>query len=1155
MAEPLSFTASIIAVLQLTQSVLSVCYDYSAALKGSSWELTKVKDELQGFRTVLQALEPLMREAESSSPTPNARLPTLDALCTPGGALQSCLADLEYLEKKLKGPAWSDEFGPRRKALLQSLRWPLQEADTRRILERLARFRSTLALALNVDDTKLMLAIHNLGLQTNEDVHGLKDVVERARNKADLERLEEEKRLIQGWLSAPDPSINHNRAQQSHHVETGSWFLGSDEFKRWKRQRIVTWLYGIPGCGKTILASTIIEAIREGYGSANDTAVLYFYFDFNDLQKQKLAFMVRSLLSQILECSSVAFRRLKSLYDLCSDGKSQPNLKSLCVKLAEIVENVDETFIVFDALDECGEREELFGIINQVRQYNPQKTHMLVTSRRLPDIEETLSPLVAEMDRIRVGGAPVDSDILAYINERLQSDQGLKRWRRLPEVQAEIRSTLTEKADGMYIPPKSRRVSRKSCLHYQVSLDSLPAGCPANCTRLPALRKALRNLPKTLDETYSRILCSIPDECADDAFNMLQWLTYSVQPLLVTELAEVVAINIDGEPWFDPEARFPEPSEVLSILSSLVTIEEAPIKSDKGHVQQRVRFAHFSVQEYLVSDRILNQKAKRFAIQKSLATQYIAEATCAYLFHIGKCLSEHGQSESKPKFPLSAYATAQWVHHLLLLEKKRISCELLLKLLLKIQELEIISSYSFYIGIFKAVCQFPVNHPLGFAAWAGIPDLVQTLLKEGHDINAQSLLWGSALHAALLGHADENLLRLLLAEGSDVNARCEQLRRPTALQIAARRSNKPAIELLLQYGADVNAHSEEGPALHDACNLCDLEIARLLLQRGADANTYNKRYDKYPLAVVFTGGMGRKAEPLIELLLEHGADINVVSESSGSALQVALRRDDSIIVALLLKRGAGVNAISERHSTALDTAIRYGRESQVQRLLEYGADVNAILPDGSTAICLACLCGGMEIVQLLLHWGADVHYNGGNGDMTPLQTACYGGYESLVELLLHMRVSVNLVGGVYGTALQAAVAGYVCHGQMSIIKMLLKAGADVNLQAGRHCTALQAAVARNSPHPYQRKDNSQLIQFLLAKKADVNIRGGQCGSALLAAASKYWVEVVGLLLKEGATVTPQEILELKFEERFSRRIDSRECSAEIRRLLEDALAL
>lgn len=449
MAEPLSLTASIITVLHLTQSVLSVCYDYSAALKGSSWELTKVKAELEAFRNVLQALEPLVREADLSISAPSGTLSTLKNLCGPEGALQSCQEDLQYLEKKLKGPAWTDDLGPRRKALLQVLRWPLRENDTKKIIERLARSTSTLALALNVDHTKLTVAIRDVGQETNKHVHGLKTIVEERRDKAELERLLKEKRAIEDWLSAPDPSINHDRARKSHFETTGSWFLESDQFTRFKQQRLLTCLYGIPGCGKTVLSSTIIEAIRRDVGSANSTIVLYFYFDFNDLRKQEAIYMVRSLLLQSLEGPSVAFEKVKNLYTSCGNGKSQPNFKSLCATFKQIIEELTETFIILDALDECGEREELFDIINQIRQHNPQRTHMLLTSRLLPEIEEQVSPLVAPMDRVRVGGPSVDSDIESYINGRLQNDRDLKRWRKLPDVQEEIRVTLTKKADGM----------------------------------------------------------------------------------------------------------------------------------------------------------------------------------------------------------------------------------------------------------------------------------------------------------------------------------------------------------------------------------------------------------------------------------------------------------------------------------------------------------------------------------------------------------------------------------------------------------------------------------------------------------------------------------------------------------------------------------
>ena len=152
MAEGIGLAASVIAVLQITQSVLSICYDYSAALKGASWEVPRVKEEIEGLRNVLQSLESLMREAEFADPTAGTRLPTLLLLCAPDGVLDSCRNEMLRLETKLKLPGWTERFGPRRKAFIESMRWPFKEKDTNKIVERLGRFKDTLAAAISADN-------------------------------------------------------------------------------------------------------------------------------------------------------------------------------------------------------------------------------------------------------------------------------------------------------------------------------------------------------------------------------------------------------------------------------------------------------------------------------------------------------------------------------------------------------------------------------------------------------------------------------------------------------------------------------------------------------------------------------------------------------------------------------------------------------------------------------------------------------------------------------------------------------------------------------------------------------------------------------------------------------------------------------------------
>ena len=145
--------ASVIAVLQITNSVISVCYDYGSAANGTSWELPRLKAELESLRSVLQQLEPLAKQTEFDQAAPDSKLPAFSQLCGPNGPLETCCHEIQSLENVLKSPKWSDGFGPRRKALVQALRWPLKEKDTKKYLMHIGKFKDILSFALTADQT------------------------------------------------------------------------------------------------------------------------------------------------------------------------------------------------------------------------------------------------------------------------------------------------------------------------------------------------------------------------------------------------------------------------------------------------------------------------------------------------------------------------------------------------------------------------------------------------------------------------------------------------------------------------------------------------------------------------------------------------------------------------------------------------------------------------------------------------------------------------------------------------------------------------------------------------------------------------------------------------------------------------------------------
>jgi hypothetical protein len=267
---------------------------------------------------------------------------------------------------------------------------------------------------------------------------------------ADLNAIDDNRKRIHRWLSAPDPWLNYNKALKERQPGTGTWFVENKQYANWKTNPdSFLWLYGIPGCGKTILSSTIIEDVL--YYCSNDPVmvVVYFFFDFNDIEKQKYEKMIRSLITQLsLRCASMP-RVLAALFSSCMNGEQQPTSDTLLTTLQQMTQEFNEIFVILDALDECKERQELLEDIDKIAGWRKGKLHILVTSRREKDIEESLDILANDQRKVCIQSALVNDDIRAYVQKRLQSDQNLKRWRNKPDVQEEIKMQLMGKADGM----------------------------------------------------------------------------------------------------------------------------------------------------------------------------------------------------------------------------------------------------------------------------------------------------------------------------------------------------------------------------------------------------------------------------------------------------------------------------------------------------------------------------------------------------------------------------------------------------------------------------------------------------------------------------------------------------------------------------------
>ena len=263
---------------------------------------------------------------------------------------------------------------------------------------------------------------------------------------------------INRWLSPPDPSSNFHAGLKERQVDTGLWLLRSSEFVRWNTtNESFLWLYGKPGCGKTVLASTVIENITTRTQPLSNQVVAYFFFTFRDKEKQRPQKMLLSIISQLFSQSSpgVGIQAIEELFSTCRNGARQPTANELMRVLQQLICGLNETFIILDALDECEDatgRKDRTGTLQCIQEilgWRLGTLHFMVTSRPEKEIEDFLQPLLNRETRIFIQSPLVEKDIRDYVQHRIRLDPELARWKKRPKIQEEIELKLMERVDGM----------------------------------------------------------------------------------------------------------------------------------------------------------------------------------------------------------------------------------------------------------------------------------------------------------------------------------------------------------------------------------------------------------------------------------------------------------------------------------------------------------------------------------------------------------------------------------------------------------------------------------------------------------------------------------------------------------------------------------
>ncbi|KAK4144138.1 uncharacterized protein C8A04DRAFT_36800 [Dichotomopilus funicola] len=353
--------ASIIAVIELSAKVVSLCFQYSAAVKNARSDVERLQGELGRLRTTLQGAQRLRESPDGK------RLQTLQGL---SDGLNGCSSQLSQLEKKLNP-------GPTRKVMrkfgLRALKWPFESKEIDSIINNLERYRDTLSVGLAIDGTTQLLHIG-------------------------------QKLVLSKLPTANDAAFDSHADEHDGRCLPGTRVELQREIIAWAddpQGKCIFWLKGMAGTGKSTISRTVAQSFaNKGVLGAS------FFFKRGERDRANAALLFPTIASQlVVEESSVA-AHITAAIDAdphVTDKPLEEQFDKLVLeplgKLKGDPSRVKTFVLVLDALDECGRDMDIrliISLLSKAKTLSSVRLRAFVTSR--PELP------------IRLGFAKIEGD-------------------------------------------------------------------------------------------------------------------------------------------------------------------------------------------------------------------------------------------------------------------------------------------------------------------------------------------------------------------------------------------------------------------------------------------------------------------------------------------------------------------------------------------------------------------------------------------------------------------------------------------------------------------------------------------------------------------------------------------------------------------------
>ena len=254
---------------------------------------------------------------------------------------------------------------------------------------------------------------------------------------------DQDSRDIVSWLSRTSYWSYQTDVLNRRQEGTGSWIFEDDEFQRWAGGTVKTLVCsGIPGAGKTVLASIIIDYL-ECVSRQSDVGVAYIYCNYKD-QDQSPENFAASLLQQLVEQRGIVSEDIRSAYQKYTSKKSRPTQAEYLKWLGAEIACFSKLMVVVDALDECPESNGARNFLLHGLQRLDSRVHLLVTSRHIPSIQHGFES--AGHLEVRAH----DEDLEKYLKSRIEKHPLLARLMKTDQgLHHEILDNVIKKAHKM----------------------------------------------------------------------------------------------------------------------------------------------------------------------------------------------------------------------------------------------------------------------------------------------------------------------------------------------------------------------------------------------------------------------------------------------------------------------------------------------------------------------------------------------------------------------------------------------------------------------------------------------------------------------------------------------------------------------------------